>query len=70
MRSAPLARISTFLTPSGKRTSAGKRTAWERLLVNTVVMVKGFSLGYGISICPKSPPNIAVVDNAIPVGTR
>jgi argininosuccinate synthase len=38
MRSLPLARISTFWTPSGRRTSKGMRTAWVRLLTKTVPM--------------------------------
>src|SRR5690606_16617752 len=38
MRSLPLARISTLWTPSGRRTSNGRRTAWLRLLKKTVPM--------------------------------
>lgn len=37
-RSLPLTRISTFWTPSGSRTSKGRRTAWVRLLTKTVPM--------------------------------
>jgi hypothetical protein len=36
--SSPLLRTSTFFTESGKRISAGKRTACVRLLLNTVVV--------------------------------
>jgi hypothetical protein len=39
MRSMPCALTRTFLTPSGNRASAGRRTACERLLVKTVVML-------------------------------
>ena len=50
--STPRARTSTFLTPSGNRASAGRRTAWERLLVKTEVMLMvARQRVYGTSIC-------------------
>ena len=38
IRSWPLTRTSTLCTPSGRRTSSGRRTACVRLLMNTVPM--------------------------------
>ena len=52
IRSRPRVRTMTILTSSGKRASAGNRTACVRLWVKTVVVaiVNKFSYVYGISI--------------------
>jgi len=45
MRSQPRARTCTLVTPSGRRSSAGRRTAWLRLWLMTllVLMAKAFA---------------------------